>query len=168
MWIREEQLTATGLEKPRPKYVLEYPGVLSDQARDNLRDSLADLFGQGKVVLIEEGAKLRPIDGGELPDADIVDVTHMSDTKPKILGTGRRYIYRRTGERMYQRFGGRWMTEKEKQAEDELLADIAADEPDILWNDDVPPGPPWVPRHAWKLALATAAVWVAVIVTGVW
>lgn len=151
--------------KRRPKYVLELASAMSDQALANLRKSLDGVFAPGEVIVLEQGLKLRPIDGKPQDElktlhvADIIDVTHKG-------AANREYIHAVTGERMYKRSDGKWQTEKEKRAEDAVLRAIRQP-PQQIRGDEPLPADPWAPRHAWKLALATAAVWVAAIVTGV-
>lgn len=148
--------------KQRPKYVLEYAEVLSDQAKQNVLKNLDGLFAPGEVIVLEKGVKLLPIDGkpqDELKTLDIIDVTHCGST-------GREYIHATTGERMHKCSDGKWQTETEKRAEDAVIRAIRQP-PQQIRGDEPLPADPWAPRHAWKLALATAAVWVAAIVTEV-
>ena len=43
-------------------YVLEYPGVMSHEASDRIAHNLKTALGEdARVIILEEGAKLRPV-----------------------------------------------------------------------------------------------------------
>jgi hypothetical protein len=138
---------------PRPKYVLEYDGALSDDVKRDLERNLEGRFRPGEVIALERGMKLRPIDGGELPTAEGVhdglrrlgDLGFEVNGRDSLTWSSTGYEYRNAP-----------LQPRTLPPERQVMVDSAA------FIEGVMQG-----TQAWKLALATAAVWVVAVATGV-
>jgi hypothetical protein len=171
------------LAKHRPKYVLECAEVLTDQAKANLRKSLDGLFALGEVIVLDKGVKIRPIDGKTQDELKALGHRSgayergwlMADEAPASNGDP---LVPPSAPRNKTTMGGRvpqcTTIVAGARCPNVALVD-AMDWPRKYclnhaahWADALPTAAQrrafW-PTQTWKLALATAAVWVAAIVT---